>query len=48
MPDLIDLTDNDNRVSVPISGKVELKDGQKLLLSKETDGRLVVIQMVDA
>jgi len=48
MPDLIDLTDNDNRVSVPISGKVELRDGQKLLLSKEADGRLVVVQMVDA
>ena len=48
MPDLVDLTQADNRISIPIGGKVELVDGQKLLLSREDGGRLVIVQMVSA
>ena len=48
MPDLVDLTQADNRISIPKGGKVELVDGQKLLLSREDGGRLVIVQMVSA
>lgn len=48
MPDLVDLTQADNRISISIGGKVELVDGQKLLLSREDGGRLVIVQMVSA
>ena len=48
MPDLTDLSQADNRIQIPVSGKVELVDGQKLLLSKEDGGRLVVVQMVSS
>ena len=48
MPELTDLTIPSNRVQVGIGGKIELRDGQKLLLSKEDGGRLVIVQMVDA
>lgn len=48
MPDLTDLTQSDNRISIPIGGKVELVDGQKILLSKADRGRLIVVQMVNS
>ena len=48
MPDLTDKTDPNQDKPIPIGGKVELVDGQKLLLSKATGGRVVVVQMVDA
>jgi hypothetical protein len=35
------------RLPIPIGGKVELKDGLQLLLSKAEEGRLVVVQMVN-
>ena len=46
LPDLADVT-IDNKIAVPVGGKVELKDGQKLLLSRDDGGRLVVVQMVE-
>jgi len=47
MPDLMDLTQDSNRIPIPVGNKVELVDGQKLLLSREDGGRLVVVQMVN-
>ena len=44
---LPDLTEVSTKTPVPIGGKVELKDGQQLLLAKGDGGRLVVVQMVD-
>lgn len=46
LPDLMDVTGNHQ--SVPIGAKVELKDGQQLLLQKGNGGRLVVVQMIEA
>ncbi|MDO9140788.1 MAG: hypothetical protein Q7U38_10720 [Methylobacter sp.] len=43
MPDLMDVS---IKTLIPIGGKVGLKDGQQILLSKD-GGRLVVVQMVD-
>lgn len=48
IPDLVDKSDPNQDVPIPIGQKVELKDGQKLLLSKADGGRLVVVQMVEA
>ena len=31
----------------PVGGKVELRDGQQLFLSKEEGGRFVMVQMVE-
>jgi hypothetical protein len=47
MPDLMDMTQDSNRIPIPVGHKVELVDGQKLLLSREDGGRLVVVQMVN-
>jgi serine/threonine protein kinase len=48
MTDLTDKSDpNQDRV-IAVGEKIELKDGQKLLLSKEMGGRVVVVQMVDS
>jgi DNA-binding helix-hairpin-helix protein with protein kinase domain len=44
MPDLTDVT---TKTPIPVGGKVELRDGQQLLLSKEEGGRLVMVQMVE-
>ena len=44
LPDLMDMG---SRTPVPIGGKVELKDGLQLLLSKDEGGRLVLVQMVN-
>lgn len=48
MPDLMDKTDPNQDKSIPVGGKVELVDGQRLLLSREDGGRVVVVQMVEA
>jgi DNA-binding helix-hairpin-helix protein with protein kinase domain len=48
MPDLEDRTLADQSKKIPLGGKVELTDGQKLLLSREEGGRVVVVQMVEA
>jgi serine/threonine protein kinase len=45
LTDLIDVT---TKTQVPIGGKVELKEGLQLLLSKEEGGRLVSVQMVNS
>ncbi|NHB58534.1 kinase [Acinetobacter sp. 194] len=45
---LTDLTDVINKMPIPIGGKIELKDGVQILLSKEEGGRLAVVQMVEA
>lgn len=47
MPDLEDRTQVDQPKKFPIGSKVELLDGQMLLLSREEGGRVVVIQMVE-
>jgi len=44
---LQDLMDVDSKVKIAIGDKVELKDGLKLLLSREDGGRLVIVQMVE-
>lgn len=44
LPHLLDV---DNKRTVPIGDKVAIRDGLKLLLSKEEGGRLVVSQMVE-
>lgn len=46
MPDLEDRTKPDNPAPVAIGSKVELVNGQKLLLSRGSGGRVVVVQMV--
>lgn len=48
IPDLTDVTDADkeNHKAIPVGKFLELKDGQKILLSKEDGGRLIVVQMV--
>jgi len=43
---LNDLTDVATKTIIPPGGKLELKDGQQILLSKGDGGRLVVVQMV--
>ena len=45
LPDLLDVT---TRTAVPIGGRLELRDGQQILLAKGEGGRLVVVQMVEA
>jgi serine/threonine protein kinase len=45
MPDLMDVT-NGAKNSIRPGGKIALQDGQRLLLSREDGGRLVVVQMV--
>jgi serine/threonine protein kinase len=44
MPDLMDVT---TKTPVPIGGKVALEDNKQLLLSRESGGRLVVVQMAN-
>ncbi len=41
------LMDADKKITISIGDKVELKDGLKLLLSREDGGRLALVQMVD-
>lgn len=45
LPDLFDL---DRNSVIPIGGRVALNDGLRLLFSREPDGRLAIVQMVDA
>lgn len=45
LADLMDVTD-ENKLPIPIGGKLELRDGQKILLDKDYGGRLAVVQMV--
>lgn len=45
LPDLLDVS---TRTQVPIGGRLELRDGQQILLAKGEGGRLVVVQMVEA
>jgi hypothetical protein len=45
---LPDLTDVTAKTPIPIGGKVELKDGQQLMLAKGDGGRLAVVQMVES
>ncbi len=45
LPDLMEVA---TRTRVPIGGKLELEDGQQILLARGDGGRLVVVQMVDA
>lgn len=47
MPELIDLTDPQNKKSISIGEKVELTDGKQMLFSKQDGGRLAVVQMVE-
>ena len=46
--DLPDLTDVTTKTAIPVGGKIELKDGVQILLSKQEGGRLAVVQMVEA
>ncbi len=48
IPDLKDITDADpaNHEAIPLGKMLEIKDGQKILFSKEDGGRVVVVQMV--
>ena len=48
IPDLKDITDADpeNHEAVPIGKMLEIKDGQKILFSREEGGRVVIVQMV--
>lgn len=45
LPDLMDVS---TKTPVPIGGKLELKDGQQILIAKGDGGRLAVVQMVQA
>lgn len=45
---LNDLTDVTNSKAIPVGGKVELREGLQLLLSKKEGGRLISVQMVNA
>jgi hypothetical protein len=44
---LKDLTDLGTKEKIAVGGKVELKDGQQLLMEREEGGRLFVVQMVN-
>lgn len=44
---LPDLTDVGTKTAIPIGDKIVLEDGKQLLLSKESGGRLAVVQMVN-
>lgn len=48
MQDLTDKSVQGQDIPVPIGGKIQLREGQTLLLSKADGGRLVIVQMVDA
>lgn len=45
LPDLFDVS---ARTEIPVGQKVELRDGQQILLAKGEGGRLLHVQMVDA
>ena len=45
LPDMLDVSGN---TAVPIGQRIELKDGQQILLAKGEGGRLLHVQMVDA
>jgi serine/threonine protein kinase len=45
LPDLMDVS---NKLAIPIGGKLVLKEGQQILLSRAEGGRLIVVQLVDA
>lgn len=45
---LSDLMDVSTKSNVPVGGKLELNDGQQILLMKGDGGRLCVVQMVEA
>ncbi len=45
LPDLMDVT---TKTPIAIGGKLELQDGQQILLTRGDGGRLVVVQMVAA
>lgn len=45
LPDLMDVS---NKLAIPIGGKLALKEGQQILLSRAEGGRLIVVQLVDA
>lgn len=45
LPDLVDL---DQNAPVPVGSRVRLSDGQRLLFSRDLDGRLAIVQMVVA
>jgi serine/threonine protein kinase len=47
LPDLFDVT-GDVKIKIDVGNKLELKDGQKILFSKEDGGRLAVVQMVQS
>lgn len=47
LPNLMDVT-NEPKIPIPIGGKLELKDGQKILFERGDGGRLAVVQMVEA
>lgn len=44
---LTDLTEVTTKTVIPIGGKIELKNGVQILLSKQEGGRLAVVQMVE-
>jgi serine/threonine protein kinase len=46
--DLPDLYDVINKIQIPVGGNVKLIDGLQLLTSREHDGRLFIVQMIDA
>ncbi len=45
LPDLLDVA---TKTPIPVGSKLELKDGQQILLAKGDGGRLVVVQMVES
>ena len=45
---LTDMVDVNTKQSIPIGGKVKLKEGTKILLKKGEGGRLIVVQMAGA
>ena len=47
MPDLIDVTDQNNTQPIGVGDSVVLKDNTQLLFSKSDGGRLGVVQLVD-
>ena len=46
LPTLQDVTDGGNKINIPIGGKVELREGARLLLSSEEGGKVAQIQLV--
>lgn len=48
MNELMDVTDSNHKIIIPVGSKVELTDGKRILFSRQDGGRLAVVQLVES